>query len=353
MTLPRPRILFSLVLALGCPPLHAITVGFIYGGPRVDAGWDSAQEEARLYLVKALPEVETLVAENVPETSESERVMEKMARAGATIIFATSYGYFDEAVQVSKRFPKVAFVYSGDGQLDHNVANYFGSTEQAMYVGGVAAGYKTQSGQLGYVAAHSIPLLLRGINAFTLGAQSVNPKISVQVICLNTWQDPIKEAEAANSLIDKGVDVLSGELNSNSTLAQVAEKRGVAYVGQYYDASKLAPHAWLIGNYYKWGPMMAQIVKEVEAGGWKEKIYLARLGEVLLLTKPNPTLPSEALSRIDQVVSEFEGGRRQLWSGPIYKQDGTLVIGEGKILDPGRVTEMDFLVKGTVGTLGN
>jgi basic membrane lipoprotein Med (substrate-binding protein (PBP1-ABC) superfamily) len=353
MIAPRSRLLILLGLALGCLPVNAITVGLIYGGPRVDAGWDSAQEEARLYLVKALPEVQTLVAENVPETSESERVMEKMARAGATVIFATSYGYFDEAVRVSKRFPNVAFIYSGDGQLDHNVANYFGSTEQAMYVGGVAAGYKTKSGKLGYVAAHPIPLLLRGINAFTLGAQSVNPKISVEVICLNTWQDPIKEAEAANSLIDKGVDVLSGELNSNSTLAHVAEKRGIAYVGQYYDASALAPHAWLIGNYYKWGPMMVRIVKEVEAGGWKEKIYLAKLGEVLLLTKPNPTLPGEALSRISQVVSEFEDGKRELWRGPIYKQDGTLLVAEGKVLDPGRVTEMDFLVQGTVGTLGN
>lgn len=344
--------LFAAVVSGGLP-LRAVTVGFVYGGPRADAGWDSAQEEGRLFLVKALPEVQTIVAENVPETSEAERVMEKMARAGATIIFATSYGYFDEAVRVSRRYPNVVFLYSGDGQTAHNVGNYFGSTEQAMYVAGIAAAYKTKTGKFGYVEAHPIPLLLRGINAFALGAQTVNPAITVHVICIDTWQDPVKEAEAANSLIDEGADVLSGELNSNSTLAQVAEKRGISFVGQYFDASKLAPHAWLIGNYYKWGAMMVQIVKEVEAGNWKEKIYLAKLGEVLLLTPPDPTLPAEARVEMDRVAADLESGKRKLWMGPIRRQDGTLLVGEKQVLAPAQVTEMDFLVQGTVGSLGN
>ncbi len=345
--------IFALAVALSQPALAKTKVGFIYAGPKNDAGWYSAQDDGRVYLEQNMPEVETIVAENVPETADAERVMERMARAGAKIIFAASYGYFDKAVRVAKRFPDVIFMHSGDGQIATRVGNYFGSTEEPMYLAGIAAGYATKSGKLGYIDAHPIPFQVRGINAFTLGARSVNPKVTVQVIFLNTWKDPIKEAEAANSLIDQGVDVLAQEVDSNLTIAQVAEKRGVSFVGQYYDASQFAPHAWLVGNYYHWGPMMVHIIKEVQAGTWKEKAYLATLASgALQMTGYGSVVPADAKPKLDTVTKEFQTGQRKLWSGPILRQDGTPVIEAGQVLDPQKVTEMNFFVQGVIGVSG-
>ena len=348
-----PCLLSALTLVMPPLAIAQMKVGFVYAGPKNDAGWYSAQDDGRLYLEKNLPGIETMVAENVPETADAERVMERMARAGAKLIFATSYGYFDKAVRVAKRFPEVIFMHSGDGQTAAHVGNYYGSTEEPMYLAGMAAAYVTKSGKLGYIDAHPIPLQLRGINAFALGAHAVNPKLTVQVIFLNTWKDPTKEAEAANSLIDQGVDVLGQEVDSNLTIEQVAEKRGAAFVGQYYDASQFAPHSWLVGNYYHWGPLMENIIKEVQAGTWKEKAYLATLASGdLQMTGYGASVPAEAKARLDATLKEFQSGQRKLWGGPIRRQDGTMIVEAGQVLDPQKVTEMNFLVEGVIGVTG-
>jgi basic membrane protein A len=327
-------------------------VGFIYEGPRIDAGWYAAQDAGRLYLHEHLPNVKIMVAENIPETADSERVMERMARAGVNLIFATSYGYFDKAVRVAKRFPGTVFMHSGDGQTAYHVGNYFGSTEETMYVAGVAAGIKSASGKLGYVSAHPIPILLRGINAFALGARSVNPKATVQVIFLNTYKDPIREAEAANSLADQGVDVLAQEVDSNITMAQVAEKRGISYVGEYYDASAVAPHAWLAGNYFYWGPMMVDIVGQVQAGTWTARPILATVaGGQIQMTPFGSGLSEGAKTQLNQVLQEFRERKRKVWTGPIRDRDGNTVVEAGRVLAPEKVSTMDFFVEGVSGSL--
>jgi len=353
----RLRLVLGAILA-ACGPLargaraDPFKVGFIYEGPKIDAGWYQAQDEGRLYVQQHLPSVQVIVAENVPETADSERVMERMARSGANLIFATSFGYFDKAERVARKFPGVIFMNSGDGQLGYHVGNYYGSSEEAMYVAGIAAGLKTASNKLGYVAAHPIPNLLRGINAFALGARSVNPKVSVQVIFLGTWKDPTREAEAANSLIDQGVDVLAQEVDSNSTMAQVAEKRGISFIGQYYDASSIAPHAWLLGNYYYWGPMMVDIIKQVQAGSWKEARILATLaGGELKMTPYGSGVSEGARAQLDKVLSEFREGGRKLWSGPIRGQDGSIIVPAGTVMPPEDVSRMSFFVEGVVGSL--
>ena len=329
-----------------------LKVGFIYAGPKTDAGWYAAQDDGRQYVEAHMPGVVAVVAENIPETSDAERVMERMARSGVKVIFAASYGYFEKAERVAKRFPAVIFMHSGDGQLGFHVGNYFGSTEEAMYIAGMAAGLKTASNKLGYVDAHPIPLQLRGINAFAMGARSVNPKATVQVIFLDTWKDPTREAEAANSLIDQGVDVLAQEVDSNLTMAQVAEKRGISFIGQYYDASAIAPHAWLVGNYYHWGPMMVDIIKQVQAGTWKERAILATLaGGQLQMTPYGPGVADSARPVLDKAVAQFKSGERRLWAGPIRGQDGSIVVPAGTVLAPEKVTDMSFFVEGVIGTL--
>ena len=338
------------VLARGDP--EPFKVGFIYEGPRVDAGWYAAQDAGRQYLQDHMPGVRILIAENVPETADSERVMERMAREGVSLIFATSYGYFDKAVRVARKFPGTVFMHSGDGQVDYHVGNYFGSTEEAMYVAGVAAGMKSASGKLGYVSAHPIPILLRGLNAFALGARLVNPRATLQVIFLNTYKDSVREAEAANSLADQGVDVLAQEVDSNITMAQVAEKRGIYFIGQYYDASGVAPHAWLAGNYFRWGPMMLGVMGEVRDGTWKARPTLATLaGGQIQMAPFGPALSGAEKARLNEIVDEFKGHRRKLWAGPIRSNEGALVVPAGATLDPARVSAMDFFVEGVSGSL--
>jgi basic membrane protein A and related proteins len=327
-------------------------IGFIYQGPKVDAGWYASQDAGRLYVQQNMPDAQIIVAENIPETADSERVMQRMARSGVKLIFATSYGYFDKAERVAKQFPDVIFMHSGDGQTAYHVGNYFGSTEEAMYVAGVAAGFKTTTNKLGYVAAHPIPVLLRGINAFALGARSVNPKATVQVIFLDVWKDPIKESEAANSLIDQGVDVLAEEVDSTLTTAQVAEKRGISFVGQYYDASSVAPHAWLIGSYYYWGPMMVDIIKQVQDGTWKQRAIVASLASgQIRMTPYGPGMPEAAKPVVDRTIAEFTSRTRKLWTGPILRQDGSIAVPAGVVLSPEKVTAMDFFVEGVIGSL--
>jgi basic membrane lipoprotein Med (substrate-binding protein (PBP1-ABC) superfamily) len=353
---PRLGLTLAVALAAAAPRAAAapetFKVGFIYQGPRVDAGWYQSQDEGRAYLQKALPEVQVIVAENVPENADAERVMERMARAGARLIFATSYGYFDKAVRVAQRFPSVVFMHSGDGQIGYHVGNYFGSTEQAMYVAGVAAGLKTATGKLGYVAAHPLPALLRSINSFARGARSVNPRAMVRVIFLDSWKDPVREAEAANSLIDQGVDVLAQEVDSNLTMAQVAESRGIAFVGQYFDASAVAPHSWLVGNYYYWGPMMVDIVHQVQDGTWTARPILATLaGGQLRMTPGGPGVTPAVQAQLDEVRRDFTERGRKLWAGPIRGQDGSIIVAAGEVLAEERLTNMNFFVEGVVGSL--
>lgn len=360
MTCPaRPRIGPALGALLAAGALWAapaaaepFRVGFIYQGPRVDAGWYQSQDEGRAYLQKALPEVQVIVAENVPENADAERVMERMARSGARVIFATSFGYFDKAVRVAQRYPDVVFMHSGDGQIGYHVGNYYGSTEQTMYVAGVAAGLKTTTNKLGYVAAHPLPTLLRSLNSFARGARSVNPKATLQVIFLDSWKDPVREAEAANSLIDQGVDVLAQEVDSNLTMAQVAESRGISFVGQYFDAHAIAPHAWLVGNYYYWGPLMVDIVHQVQAGTWTAHPILATLaGGELRMTPGGPGVTPAAQARINEALADFTERGRQLWAGPIRGQDGSILVAAGEVLPAARLTNMNFFVEGVVGSL--
>jgi basic membrane lipoprotein Med (substrate-binding protein (PBP1-ABC) superfamily) len=349
----RSLLALGLLAALAVSVSAKTKIGFIYSGARNDPGWNLAQDEGRIYVEKTFPDVETVPVENVPENADAERVMERMARAGVQIIFATSYGYFDQAVRVGKKFPDLHFLLSSEGQTAHNLGNYYGSTEEAMYLAGLAAGASSKSGKLGYVAAMPIPLQVRGVNAFTLGARSVNPKATVQVIFLGTWKDAAKESEAANTLIAQGVDVLASELDSPINVIQLAEKRGIPCVGQYYsDAKKFAPTQWLIGNYYNWGPIMAEQVKGIFDKTWKEGKFIVKLANGgIVMTPPGPSASPAAKALVETQQAEIISGKRKLWSGPVKKQDGTIGIEAGKVLTSDESEAMNFLVEGVIGHL--
>ena len=210
-----------------------IKVGFMYVGPVGDAGWTYAHEQGRLYLEKELPYVTTTKVESVPEGQDAERVLTQLAQENK-IVFATSFGYMDSVIKVAEKFPNVVFLHCSGFKTAPNAGNYFGRMYQARYLSGIVAGKMTKSNKIGYVAAFSIPEVVRGINAFTLGVRSVNPRATVKVVWTNTWYDPAKEKEAAKSLLAVGCDVIAQHQDTPGP-QQAAEEAGevpVQIVGQ-------------------------------------------------------------------------------------------------------------------------
>ena len=248
----------GLVLAFGLPEAHAqqpaLKVGILHIGSIADAGYNQAHAEGVAAMKKNLPNVEVIEAENVPEGADAERVMENMIKQGARLIIPASFGYLDPALRVAKKYPDVKFEHPGGYKLASNLGTYWASTPEAFYLMGIAAGKTTKTNKMGYVVALPISFFLANVNAFELGARSVNPKAETRVVFTGTFLDPGKEATAANALLDQGVDVLGVIVDSPITVVQAAEKRGAYSVGYHYlGVQKFAPKGWISGIAFTWG----------------------------------------------------------------------------------------------------
>src|ERR1700733_9011763 len=242
-----------------------LQVGFITVGPVSDWGYNYAHNQGRLYMEARLSkDVTTSIVENVPESAEVERVMEKMIADGTKLIFPTSYGYLDPALRVAARPPDVIFAHCGGFKNSANLMTYFSYIHEPMYLAGMVAGHMTKTNKMGFVAAHPIPQVLRNINAFTLGARSVNPKATVQVIFTGDWSMPVKEAEAASSLIDQGVDVLTCHVDSPKVILETAERRGIYCCGYHANGANLAPKGYLTGAEWNWTKVYADYAQMVK-----------------------------------------------------------------------------------------
>jgi basic membrane protein A len=325
-------------------------VGFIYVGPRTDYGYNYAMDQGRLALEKDLG-VKTVFFENIPENAEVERVMERMIADGIKIIFPTSYGYLDPALNVAAKHPDVKFFHGGGFKLAPNLGTFFADIDEVEYLSGMAAGAATKTGKMGFIAAHPIPQTLRNINAFTLGAQSVNPKATMNVVWTGSWSDPTKEAEAANTLADQGIDVLTMHVDGPITIAQTAEKRGIMVCGYHADASQFAPKGWVTGASWNWAPLMERIVKSVKDSTWTSGHLRGKLSDgYVKLASFGPSVPESVKPKIDSVKKSYETGSK-LWSGPIVDQAGKTVLAAGDTLTMEKVESMSFLVKGVVGSI--
>jgi basic membrane protein A and related proteins len=348
--------LSTLAVALTLPAFVAqaapSTIGYIYVGPEKDFGYNTSMDLGRQFVEKSLPGTKTLHVENVPETAEVEKVMERMIKSGANIIFATSYGYLDYAISLGKKYPKVAFLHAGGLKLGDNVGTYWANSDDAMYLAGMAAGAVTKSGKLGFIAAFPIPQVVRSINAFTLGAQAMNPKATTTVVWTGGWLLPPKEAEATNSLIDAGIDVIGEQVDSPMTIAQTAEKRGIHVVGKDVDVSRLAPKAVLTGASWNWGPTMLKLVREIEAGSWKPSHVRGDLkGGTVVLDAFGPAVPEAARKTILAKRADIVGDRFKVWAGPLTGQDGKPVLATGVPMPMEQLESMQFFVQGVVGTV--
>jgi basic membrane protein A and related proteins len=320
------------------PGKDADKVGFIFVGPKDDFGYNQAAYAGSQAVKAAFPDVEVLTAENVPEDDNATRVMESMIADGADIIFATSYGHLDPALKVAAAHPEVAVVQQGNfiqGAIPPNSGTYFGTVYEPVYLAGIAAGKATTSNKLGYVYAFPIPQTIANINAFQLGAQSVNPDVETYVVNTSSWCDPAKQAEAAASLIAQGVDVITQHQDCTATITKAAEEAGIMVVGYHADASALAPKGWLAGSEWAWGDMYTDIVKTAMAGDFTGSKYNANY-RVGYKDGANPFVQSKSGPMVTQETQDLIAAAKERISttgspfdGPVYAQDGSVLFAEG------------------------
>jgi len=326
-------------------------IGYIYVGAAADYGYNMSMDLGRKHLEENGDNIKTTFFETVPENAEVERVMERMINAGHKIIFATSYGYLDYAIKVGAKHPDVSILHAGGMKTSSNVGTYWADSDDGMYLAGMVAGSVSKDGKLGFVGAFQIPQLLRSINAFTLGAQSVNPDATTTVVWTGGWWEPKKEAEAANAFADQGIDVVAEQVDSPITIANVAEKRGFYIIGKDVDVSDRAPNSWLTGVSWNWGPMMLKMQKEIANGTWKPSHVRGNLADGSAVLDPfGKNVPISVAKKVLSSKADILSGKKNIWTGPIVTQSGKVIAKKGKAMTTEQIETMSFLVKGVIGS---
>ena len=340
-------------------------VGFIYVGPKDDFGYNQAHAEGAAAMAANVAGVQIVEEASVPETSAVAEAMRSMIEIdGAKVLFPTSFGYFDPYIlELAEEFPEVQFFHAGglyqDGVHPDNVGSYFGYIDEAQYVAGVVAGSMSQSGKLGFVAAKPIPQVLRNINAFTLGAKSVNPDITTQVIFTGEWAEPVKEAEATNSMADQGIDVVTCHVDSPKVVMETAEKRGIFSSGYHADQSPLAPEGYLTGAEWDWSSIYTRLGEDFLAGktlmnGDIPHILRGGLADNFCkLSDYGPAVSEEAKAAADAAKEQLIQGELVIYPGGLKDNSGNVVVpaGEGYKQDNIELETMDYLIEGVQGSI--
>ncbi len=335
-----------------------LVIGFIYVGPRDDYGYNQAHAEAAA-LLKKMPGVKIVEEEKVPETVAVEKTMESMINLdGATLLFPTSFGYFDPyMLKEAAKNTNIQFRHCGglwqQGKHPMNTGSYFGYIDECQYLSGIVAGATTKTGKLGFVAAKPIPQVLRNINAFTLGAKSVNPKISTQVIFTGDWAMPVKEAEATNSMIAQGVDVVTCHVDSPKVVVETAERAGIYTCGYHTNQAKLAPKGYLTGAEWNWERVYTGFVEAMKAGKAPANFVRGGLKEGFVRNSAyGPAVSADAKAKADAVKLEMLNGNYMIFKGPLKDNKGNTVIADGAghtQTDP-VLESMNYLIEGVVGS---
>jgi basic membrane protein A and related proteins len=336
-------------------------VGFVYVGPRDDYGYNQAHAEGAA-AVKKMKGVKVVEEERIPETVQVAKTMESMINLdGAGLLFPTSFGYFNPYIlNEAKKFPKVTFEHAGGlwtPKDPKNVGSYFGYIFEAQYINGIVAGYASKSGKLGFVAAKPIPQVLQNINAFTLGAKLVNPKATTQVIFTGDWSLPVKEAEATNSMIDQGVDVVTMHVDSPKVVVQTAAKRGAMVCGYHCSQATLAPQAYLTGAEWNWTDLYPKFVTMFMKGEKIPNFYRGAFKEGLIKQSPyGPKVSAEARKHADDIKAKLTAQQYVIFKGPLKDNTGKVAVAAGSELIQTNATDeklesMHFLVEGVQGSL--
>ena len=342
-------------LAQGAP----ITVGVIYVGPRDDYGYNQAQAQAAA-IIKKIPGVTVVEEENVPETISVQKTMEAMINQDkAALIFPTSFGYFDpHMLKVADKYPKLRFAHCGgmwtEGKHPKNTGSFFGYIDECQYLAGVVAAHATKSKKLGFIAAKPIPQVLRNINAFTMGARSVDPTITTRVIFTGEWSMPVKEAESATSLIDQGVDVLTCHVDSPKVIVETAEKRGIFSSGYHASQAALAPKGYLTGAEWDWATPYTAQIKAAQSGAPMPNMLRGGLKDGYVKMSPyGPAVSTAAKKKADDTKASMLKGGYTIFKGPLKDNKGNTVIAAGTGLDQfnPELEKMNYLVEGVLGSI--
>jgi simple sugar transport system substrate-binding protein len=344
----------SLSLVAGTPAIaqDPLKVAFVYVGPVGDAGWTYAHEQGRLAMEKSMgAKVKSTYVENVPEGADAERVIRKLAADGNKLIFTTSFGFMNPTEKVAKAFPNVVFEHATGFKTGKNMGVYETRQYEGTYLQGVIAAKMSKSGTIGFVGSFAVPEVIRNINAYTLGAQSVNPNIKTKVVWINSWYDPAKERQAAETLIAQGADVLTQNTDSPATL-QVAQEKGKYAFGWDSDMARFAPKAHLTATTNTWGDFYTRTAQAVAAGTWKTGEVRGGLMEGMVKMSPlNAVVPADVAKLFEEKKAAIISGKLKPFQGPLKDQSGAVKVAAGAQMADKDVHGMNFYVQGVEGTI--
>jgi basic membrane protein A and related proteins len=336
-----------------------ITIGVIYVGPRDDYGYNQAQAQA-VAEIKKMPGIKVVEEENVPETAAVQKTMTGMiSQDGASVLFPTSYGYFDpHMLALAAKFPDVRFAHCGglwtEGKHPKNTGSFFGYIDECQYLNGVVAGHMTKSNKIGFIAAKPIPQVLRNINSFLLGARSVKPAVTCSVIFTGDWSMPVKEAEATNSLADQGCDVFTMHVDGPKVVVETAAKRGKMVCGYHASQAKLAPNAYLTGAEWNWMTAYKTVIDAARAGTAHPNFIRGGLKDGYVKMSAYGSAVTEAARKnADDIKGKMVAGAFDIFKGPLKDNKGNTVVPAGKLFKQTDIEleKMNYLVDGVVGTV--
>ena len=329
-----------------------LKIGFVYVSPIGDAGWTFQHDTGRKEMEKALGgKVTTKYVESVPEGADAERVIRDLAQSGHGLIFTTSFGYMNPTIKVATGFPNVDFEHATGYKTAKNVGIYNARFYEGRYLAGIVAGKMTKSNVAGYVAAFPIPEVVMGINAFTRGMRSVNPKAEMKVVWVNSWYDPGRERVAAETLISQGADVLTHHTDSTAVV-QAAEAKKVYSIGYHSDMSKYGPTTELTAVTHQWGAFYTKTVQDAMAGTWKPTSVWGGIKDGMIKMAPyNAIVPKDVQDQVNKVSSDIGAGRFHPFTGPVKDNQGKERLATGKVMTDEVLSKMDYYVEGVQGTL--
>jgi len=326
-----------------------LKVAVVYIGVPGDEGW-TYQHEIGIQQLESELGIEVTRLENIPEGAESTATFDQLARDGYNLIIGTSFGYMDPMLETAGKYPDACFQHASGYKTAENMGNFFGAMEEARYLSGIAAAKASPTGKLGYVAAFPIPEVIRGINAFTLGARSVNPEATVQVAWTSTWFDPAVEKEAAESLLQAGADVLGMHQDTTAT-GEAAQEAGAKWVG--YNSDTMADKfegTWLTGPVWDWGPHYVEMAKAVAAGTCLTEPYYGNMADgMITLGTFGVDVDEETQALIAEKAAAIIDGSFAPFTGPIKDNEGTERIAEGVTATLGELLGQDYFVEGVIG----
>ena len=334
-----------------------MTVGVIYVGPRDDFGYNQAQAAAAAEL-KKMPGIKVVEEENVPETAAVQKTMTGMsAQDGASVLFPTSFGYFDpHMLAMAAKYPDVRFAHCGgmwtEGKHPKNTGSYFGYIDECQYLNGVVTGHMSKSGKIGFVAAKPIPQVLRNINAFLMGARSVKPGITCSVIFTGDWSMAVKEAEATNSLADQGCDVFTMHVDGPKVVVETAAKRGKMVCGYHASQAKLAPNAYLTGAEWNWMTAYTRILDAARTGKPHPNFVRGGLKDGFVKSSPyGAMVPEGARKNAEDIRARMIAGSFDIFAGELKDNTGKVVIPKGKAFKQTDIEleGMNYLIEGVIG----